>query len=51
MDRWGAWNPAAGFFHAATRNVEMVGLDEIVPYLRAKVAREPMPFPRWSLCT
>jgi SagB-type dehydrogenase family enzyme len=43
MARWSAWNPAAGFFHTATRRPEIVDLDTVVAGLEAKAASEPMP--------
>jgi SagB-type dehydrogenase family enzyme len=43
MAEWAPWNPAAGFFHAATRNPTIVDLDTVVADLEAKAAREPMP--------
>src|SRR5262245_31740494 len=30
MNEWRGWNPAAGFFHRASRRVEIVGLDDLL---------------------
>ena len=43
MEEWGGWNPAAGFFHAATRNPAIVGLEDLLPRLADKAAATPMP--------
>jgi SagB-type dehydrogenase family enzyme len=43
MEEWDGWNPAAGFFHAATRNPRIVGLEELLPRLAEKAATAPMP--------
>lgn len=43
MDAWGAWNPAAGFFHTATKNPEIVGLDALLPRLAEQARCWPMP--------
>lgn len=45
MSAWGAWNPAAGFFHVATKDAEIVGLDDLLPRLRVKAVSSPMPPP------
>jgi SagB-type dehydrogenase family enzyme len=37
------WNPAAGFFHAATKNVRFWSPAEATRQARAKGTREPMP--------
>jgi SagB-type dehydrogenase family enzyme len=43
MDRWQAWNPAAGFFHASTKNVPFLDMPTQVRRLRAKTKSAPMP--------
>jgi SagB-type dehydrogenase family enzyme len=43
MERWDGWNPAAGFFHTATKNPEIVGLEEILPQLSERARTWPMP--------
>lgn len=45
MAAWQAWNPAAGFFHTATRDVPFIDMDTQVRALRAKSATAPMPRP------
>jgi len=42
---WGVWNPAAGFFHAATKDTEFVGLDEALVDLGRQAKSWPMPPP------
>src|SRR5687767_3679900 len=43
MDALGAWNPEAGFFHSATRNVTFVGSRKAEARLREQARRWPMP--------
>jgi SagB-type dehydrogenase family enzyme len=43
MAAWQAWNPVAGFFHAATRDVPFSDMATQVRSLRAKRAARPMP--------
>jgi len=43
MDAWQAWNPAAGFFHASTKNVPFLDMATQVRRLRAKTQSAPMP--------
>jgi SagB-type dehydrogenase family enzyme len=43
MDAWHAWNPAAGFFHASTKNVPFLDMTTQVRRLRAKTKSAPMP--------
>jgi SagB-type dehydrogenase family enzyme len=45
MDRWQAWNPAAGFFHTTTKNVPFIDVDAQVRRLRQKATRTRMPDP------
>jgi SagB-type dehydrogenase family enzyme len=45
MGLWDAWNPAAGFFHAATRDLQFTDMDTQVRQLRAQSRTEPMPDP------
>ena len=44
-EAWGPWNPAAGFFHAATRDVSYVDLDTLIVRLGVKARTSPMPPP------
>ena len=43
MDALSAWNPAAGFFHSATRNVRFFGLDQQQRHQRARALEHPWP--------
>jgi SagB-type dehydrogenase family enzyme len=43
MDDWAGWNPAAGFFHAAAKDPQIVGLDDLLPRLSAQAKSRPMP--------
>lgn len=43
MDAWRPWNPAAGFFHASTKNVPFLDMATQVRRLRAKTKSAPMP--------
>lgn len=43
MDAWGGWNPAAGVFHRASRGVQSIGLEELVPRLTEQAKTWPMP--------
>lgn len=43
MDGWTDWNPAAGFFHGATRNLEYGDLRTIDRLSREKARTVPMP--------
>jgi hypothetical protein len=43
MDAWSAWNPAAGFFHCATRHGEYGDPGELEVRLHAKAKLAPMP--------
>ncbi len=46
MAAWKEWNPAAGFFHFSTKDVEYVhDLDVANRALRAKARTQPMPSP------
>ncbi|HEY0874371.1 MAG TPA: SagB family peptide dehydrogenase [Vicinamibacterales bacterium] len=48
LDQWGAWNPAAGFFHSASRSTRFVELDHHVEHLRHQAETWPMPAPTKS---
>lgn len=43
MDRWGPWNPSAGFFHSATRDVRFIDPIEGDRLLRQKAQAVPVP--------
>jgi len=43
MDAWQAWNPAAGFFHTATKDVPFIDMPRQVRVLGAKTQTTPMP--------
>ena len=43
LDAWGSWNPAAGFFHAATKNTQFLDLDETIDALAEQSRTWPMP--------
>jgi len=43
MDAWAAWNPAAGFFHTATRHVRLADAFDAGRILRAKARSDPPP--------
>jgi len=45
MEVWRAWNPAAGFFHASTKDVPFLDMATQVRRLRAKTRHAPMPPP------
>lgn len=45
MESWRAWNPAAGFFHTATKDVPFMDMDAQVRRLRQKSRVSPMPDP------
>ena len=45
FDAWDGWNPSAGFFHTATRNVRFRKLDEVLEVLGEQAKRWPMPSP------
>ena len=45
MEAWMPWNPAAGFFHAATRDTDFFDMNTQVRRLRAKSRAQPMPDP------
>src|SRR3954470_5504645 len=45
MNRWDAWNPSAGFFHTATKDVPFIDMDTQVRTLRARSRRSPKPEP------
>jgi len=45
MDLWQPWNPAAGFFHVATKDVPFVDMDTQVRGLRERSRTSPMPDP------
>jgi SagB-type dehydrogenase family enzyme len=53
MAAWEPWNPAAGFFHDATRNVKFVDLldGSRVPDQKARVSRPPRPTKRYRGAT
>ncbi len=48
LDEWGGWNPAAGFFHSASRNTAFVDLDQHVEHLGRQATTWPMPAPTKS---
>ena len=48
LDDWGAWNPAAGFFHSASRSTKFVDVDQHVAHLGLQSASWPMPAPAKS---
>jgi len=48
LDKWGAWNPAAGFFHDASRSTKFVELEDHVAHLGRQAATWPMPAPTKS---
>ena len=43
MSRLADWNPAAGFFHTATRHVRFFSTREATAFMRARAASRPMP--------
>ena len=43
MDQWGGWNPAAGFFHTATRQVRIAAPLDSLRLLREKLRAGPPP--------
>lgn len=43
--RWAAWNPVAGFFHQATRDVQFLNPIEVNRGLRRKARTHPPPSP------
>ena len=43
MADWGVWNPAAGFFHSATKDTEFVALEDSIAHLTDQVKTWPMP--------
>jgi SagB-type dehydrogenase family enzyme len=45
LDAWGAWNPAVGFFHSASRSTRFVELDVHIENLRHQATTWPMPSP------
>jgi SagB-type dehydrogenase family enzyme len=45
MAAWRAWNPSAGLFHTATKDVPFATLDEMRPALRKRSSTRPMPDP------
>ena len=45
MDTWSGWNPAAGFFHHSTQDLDYADLDTIERMTRAKARTTPMPDP------
>ena len=45
MDTWGDWNPAAGFFHHSTQDLDYADLDTIERMTRVKARTIPMPDP------
>ena len=45
MISWQSWNPAAGFFHTATKDVPFDDLDSTVRVLRRHGRTRPMPSP------
>jgi len=40
---WGVWNPAAGFFHAATKDTEFIALEDSIAHLADQAKSWPMP--------
>jgi SagB-type dehydrogenase family enzyme len=45
LTRWGAWNPVAGFFHQATRDVRFLDPIDVNRGLRRKARADPPPSP------
>jgi SagB-type dehydrogenase family enzyme len=45
MTLWDSWNPAAGFFHSATRDLHFVDMDTQVRQLKRQSRTAPMPDP------
>jgi SagB-type dehydrogenase family enzyme len=45
MARWAAWNPVAGFFHHATRDVRFLDPIDVNRRLRRKARSDPPPSP------
>lgn len=45
MDRWGAWNPSAGFFHSSSRQVDFGDPAAFEAALRDKARHHPVPAP------
>lgn len=45
MDRFGSWNPEAGLFHTATKDVQFWSRSRTKRYATAAVDRAPMPSP------
>ncbi|HEV2986666.1 MAG TPA: SagB family peptide dehydrogenase [Vicinamibacterales bacterium] len=45
LTRWAAWNPAAGFFHQATRDVRFLDPIDVNRRLRQKARSNPPPAP------
>jgi SagB-type dehydrogenase family enzyme len=45
MRRWAAWNPAAGFFHAASRDQPFRSLTDAQTELQMRAGRRPWPGP------
>lgn len=45
FDAWAGWNPAAGFFHASTRDRRFTRLDEGIEALTRQARHDPMPAP------
>ena len=45
MALWEQWNPAAGFFHVATKDVNFVDMNTQVRNLRERTRAHPMPDP------
>ena len=43
MEEWSPWNPAAGFFHVATKDVPFSDIDTADRILRKKARRTPIP--------
>lgn len=43
LERWGGWNPAAGFFHTASKNTRFVGLEQTIEALGEQSRNWPMP--------
>ena len=43
MDAWGQWNPSAGFFHSASREVSFIDMDTLIGQLAEQAISHPMP--------
>jgi SagB-type dehydrogenase family enzyme len=43
MDAWGEWNPSAGFFHSASKDVSFIDMDTHLEQLAEQALTRPMP--------